>query len=366
MNYIYETVLKEINYNKKLRLSGKDITIPFPFERFGEYIPGIQRGRYNIITANSKVGKTKITDFLYLYNCVDYVLKNPNGNIKPKIFYFTLEMSKEEKIAEAMSHKLFIDYKILISSDKFFSNYKNYILSNEIQEIINSEKFKNWLKIFESIVVFIDNIKNPKEIGNYVYNYALENGLFLNYDNKPINPKNYKGYYKYLRKDKEEMPIIILDHISLLSAEEDYNNDLHKAIGQFSSKYCIYFRNILNYTTVIVQQQAAAQESAENLKLNMLQPSANGLADNKLTGRDADLILGLFSPFRFKIPTYEGYDIKNKFRDYFRELSVVVNRRGPSVVTPLYFNGMSNYFEELESSEKFNLNESLYNKYLKL
>ena len=34
-----------------------------------------------------------------------------------------------------------------------------------------------------------------------------------------------------------------------------------------------------------------------------------GLADNKLTGRDANVILGLFSPFRHEIPEYMGYDV---------------------------------------------------------
>ena len=68
-------------------------------------------------------------------------------------------------------------------------------------------------------------------------------------------------------------------------------------------------RDRWKYIVVNVQQQMAQQESVEHAQANMLRPSANGLADNKLTGRDVDMMLGLFSPFRFRRAEWEGYDI---------------------------------------------------------
>jgi hypothetical protein len=50
-NNVYEGILR----NKRLREEGKDISIPFPFPRFSEEIPGIQQGRYIICTAGTKV-----------------------------------------------------------------------------------------------------------------------------------------------------------------------------------------------------------------------------------------------------------------------------------------------------------------------
>jgi hypothetical protein len=93
------------------------------------------------------------------------------------------------------------------------------------------------------------------------------------------------------------------------------------------------------------------QESTENAKLSMLQPSANGLADNKLTGRDMNMLLGLFAPNRYKIRNYEGYDI-TKLLDNHRELSVILNRNGTTCTTQLGFSGACNYFEELEKADK--------------
>lgn len=66
-------------------------------------------------------------------------------------------------------------------------------------------------------------------------------------------------------------------------------------------------------------------------------------AVNKL----ANVVLGLFSPFRFGLPEYMGYDIK-KFKDNIRFLEVIVNRDGEmGGILPLFFDGATCTFEEL-------------------
>ena len=91
----------------------------------------------------------------------------------------------------------------------------------------------------------------------------------------------------------------------------------------------------------------------------MIRPSANGLGDNKLTGRDCDMMLGLFSPFRFRRAEWEGYNIR-RLGDSYRELSVILNRRGSAIMTDLYFDGCCNFFKELPKSE--DMTEEVYKK----
>lgn len=64
-------------------------------------------------------------------------------------------------------------------------------------------------------------------------------------------------------------------------------------------------------------------------------------------------MLGLFSPYRYKITDYAGYDL-NILQDNYRELSIIFNRDGKSNAgVDLYFDGASNFFQELpKSSEK--------------
>ncbi len=53
---IYKRTVEELKANKQARLSGKDIVIPWKnLPKLSTVLPGIQRGRYIIVTANSKV-----------------------------------------------------------------------------------------------------------------------------------------------------------------------------------------------------------------------------------------------------------------------------------------------------------------------
>jgi hypothetical protein len=141
----------------------------------------------------------------------------------------------------------------------------------------------------------------------------------------------------------------IIDHISLISTEtiDGRKLNLHESIVKLSSDYLITLRNKYKYIPVVIQQQAASQESIDNAKANRLKPTMDGLGDCKLTQRDADVILGLFSPFRHEIPEYFGYDVKF-FRDNIRFLEILGGREGGAgTVCPLYFDGAVNYFKEL-------------------
>ena len=172
--------------------------------------------------------------------------------------------------------------------------------------------------------------------------------------------KEVDDYYQPYNPD--EYVIIIIDHAKLLQVESSGGTkmDLRETIGKMSSHYNIIMRNKWNYIPVLIQQQAASQESIENQKFDKLRPTLDGLGDNKTTQQDANLILGLFSPFRHKIPTYEGYDIK-KFKDHIRFLEILGGREGGGgVISPLFFDGAVNYFQELPIPEDKDKLEKVY------
>ena len=69
--------------------------------------------------------------------------------------------------------------------------------------------------------------------------------------------------------------------------------------------------------------------------------------DNKQTIRDVNLCIGLYTPFRYSIKEYEGYDI-TRFKDNIRFLEIIAGREGGGGnICPLYFDGAVNYFREL-------------------
>lgn len=352
-------VLEELKLNKKLREEGKYIGLPLPFPRMREKFPYITKGRYIIMTASSKIGKTQITDFLFLY-WVFIFQKELKTNLKFKIFYFSLEMSKEDKIKAAISFFLNYYKSIVANPDKISSQYDNYILDDKMLSEI--EGISPLIEEFLDMVEFVDEVRNPYGIFKHCQDWAEQNG---SYTYKTIKWKNEttgeledrQVINEYIADDPDMFPIVIVDHVSLLSPEKGKN--LHESMGEFSAVRCLKLRDRFKFLVVAVQQQAQAQESVENTKLDMLRPSHTGLGDNKLTGRDCDLMFGLFSPFRHKKTTHEHYDI-NRLQDNYREFLTILNRRGTSIATDLYFDGEVNYFKELPIASQ--MTDVLYDK----
>lgn len=309
--------------------------------------------------------KTQIADWLFLYNTIRQVV-DYNLNIKLKIFYFTLEMSKEEKMLSAFSNILYVKEGIRLSPKDLKSTKKDGILSEEIINII--KKYEYYFEKIQEIVEFVDDIRNPTGIYYFIKDYADANGIqhkkkveFIDNKTGEVSYKDIDDYYE--PNNPEEYVIILIDHISLITKESENGKDLslHESMVKLSSNYLVRLRNKYNYIPVVIQQQAAAQESLDNFKANKLKPSSDGLGDCKLTYRDANLILGLFSPFKHEIPTYLNYDIRY-FKDKIRFLEIIGGREGGGgTICPLYFDGAVNYFKELPKPDNVKDMKEVYN-----
>ena len=155
---LYSRVIKNIEDRRNRILSGKINCIPWGLPRFENESPGIEQGTYYNITANTKVGKTQIADHLFLYNPIQQVIDN-NLNVKLKIFYFTLEMSKEQKMLSAFSNILYVKEGIRIAPKDIKSTKADKVLSEENLQII--KKYEPYFNKIEEIVTFVDSVKNP-------------------------------------------------------------------------------------------------------------------------------------------------------------------------------------------------------------
>ena len=94
----FQRVKQELIENKKVREQGGYTCIPFVLlPELGNVIPGIQKKKYSLCTASSKVGKSKLAQFLFVYNPYTFVTTHKT-DITLKVIYNSLEVSKEEII----------------------------------------------------------------------------------------------------------------------------------------------------------------------------------------------------------------------------------------------------------------------------
>lgn len=358
-NKLYERVLNNIEERRNRLINGYENCIPWGLPRFEDVLPGIEQGKYYLISANSKVGKTQITDSLFLINILEQIIDN-GLNIKAKIFYFSLEMTKEEKMLSLMSNILYKKEGVRLSPTELQSTNRNKPISDDVLTLIR--KYEEYFNKVEEIVEFIDDVRNGYGMFNLVRGYMEENGK-MHYKELRIDGKVHKVRDYYEPNDPDLYVFAIIDHIGLISTEtrDGKKLNLYESISLLSSDYLIRLRNVYNIIPVVVQQQASSQESIENKKANKLKPSLDGLGDNKTTQRDANVILGLFSPFRHELREYYGYDI-TKFRDQIRFLEILGGREGGAgTIAPLYFDGAVNFFTELpDPKDSVNINK-VYN-----
>lgn len=328
----FQTILDDIKKRKERSESGMFNCIPCPFDRLSNYWPGIEQGKYYLSSAGSKVGKSHITDYMFLYHPYQFITQN-RTDIDIKVLYFSLEMPESEKIYQALSHFMYIDSGCKLSyAPKDLRSVKKALSPDMFAHIKQYEPFFN---NYLDKVQYIDGIRGRHEINKYIWTYAEKNGIIIRENDniyyKPNNPNLYT--------------IIIIDHIGLLIPK---NETLRECIGKFSSEQLVPIRNIFNFIPVIIQQQANAQESAENaIKYQNAKPSFNGLADCKDTQRDIQLGFGLFDPSRPPLnnKSYNGYDTGPTFRT----LNIMGGRENPgNEETPLYFNGAVSYFKEMD------------------
>lgn len=347
MSSLFERSVQKIQAN----MSNEINCIPFGLPRFERFIPGIEQKKYYLLTASSGVGKSQLGDYMFIHAPYEFITKTET-DVTLKIFYYSLEMDKLSKLYKWACYKLYKDYNIYTTAKQLQSIGKNKCSEELFTKYCET---RNYFERFEGICTIHDESINPYGIYKELKAYAEANGKIVKkpkhiYDNTTGEIKEtIEVFDYYIPNNPKEYVIILVDHVSLLTPEK--GKDLHATMTKFSSVDLITLRNKYNYIPVVIQQQSAEKEKqqftfkGQSIE-SKLEPSLDGLGDNKLLQRDCNLAFGLFAPNRYGIEEHKGFNVV-KLQDYYRSLSVLKNREGISNITvPLYFHGASGLFKE--------------------
>lgn len=348
MSTLINRVVAGLKERRNRLLNGQLNRIPSPFERFSNDFIGIEQGCYYTITSFTKGGKSQFTSFTFIYKPLMFCYYT-KADIDIKILYFPLEETPERIMQRFISWLLYdlSKGKIRITPKDLRSTISP--ISQEILDAINSDEIQNILKYFEEHVIFPDEAGNPTGIFKYCIKYAEEHGKVYTKVGKYKDDfgviQERQVFDRYEQDNPNEYRLVIIDTINLIDTERGMT--LKQSMDKLSEYCAKYLRNRYHYSPVIIQQQAFEQEGNEAFKIGRVRPSVAGLGDSKYTSRDSNIVLGLFSPFRFALREYEGYDI-SKFKDNIRFLEMIVNRDGEmGGLCPLFFDGAVCQFSEL-------------------
>ncbi len=317
-------------------LDGRNAGIPMGFNRLNRYI-GIRKRIYTLVGGLTGSGKTSFVDDAYVLNPFDWFISQDNPKVKLKIIYRSMERSRTYKFAKWISRKIFYDYGIIIPVGKMLGWTDK--MSKDEHDIFLT--YKDYMEKMEEVITIIDGPENPVGIAKELKEYALQNGRIEQLDthNKI-----------YIPNDENVITLVIIDHIGLLKTTKDLSTK--KQVIDKMSDELRYARDFFGYSPVVVSQFNRDISNPIRIKNGDVEPQLEDFKESSQTQDDADVILALFDPMRYKVADPSGYDL-NKLKDefgakYFRSVRLIKNSYGEDDIRiGLGFLGQVGMFKEL-------------------
>jgi len=233
-------------------------------------------------------------------------------------------------------------------------------ISQEIYDLVVSTK--DYFCELEDVLIVFDGSQNPTGINKYMVQFAKDNGDSI-YQTKKSGSDTIDIFDKYIPYNPDQYVIIIIDHIALMKKERGFS--IKENIDKMS-EYLIGLRNRYNFIPVVVQQLSRSISTTDRFKLDKVEPQLSDFKDTSNTQQDANVVMGLFSPRRYEIGNFRGYDI-TRLKDRFRSLTVLKNRDGVADLRiGLQFIGEVGQFSEIPKAIEFEGNPDLYEEVINL
>lgn len=317
-------------------LDGRNNGIPMGFDRLNRYI-GIRKSMYTLVGGLTGSGKTSFIDDAYVLNPFDWFISQKDPKLKLRIIYRSMERSRTYKMAKWVSRKIFLDQGVIIPVNKLLG-WTSKMTHDEHDLFL---MYEDYVGQMSDVMTIIDGPDNPIGIAKQLKDHALENGVIEQVDQ----------YNKvYIPNDDQTITMVVIDHIGLLKITKDHPTK--KAAIDKMSDELRYARDMYGYSPVVVSQFNRDISNAMRIKAGDVEPRLEDFKESSSTQDDADVVLALFDPMRYKVADPSGYDL-NKLTDeygakYFRSLRLIKNSYGEDDVRiGLGFLGQIGMFKEL-------------------
>jgi len=354
---------------KQDRLAGKYNGAPlfYTFPRLGEYVPVIPRGKQLMILGGSGTGKSQSWIGLVLMPIYN-LIKNKNYKAHFHIFLLEdpLELFEDRLFCRVLylksSKKIQVDPLELNSMKKNIVGSDAETLFDEVNKIV--EDILSYCTVYTSVYNATGMYKTLRTVSGELGEHIWETRDFTyKKSDGSIYTEPTKVYKEYKPHDPEIHHIVVGDNLNNFSEEYDKKSQRQLSVRECMGRWCRDYARLQitkhwNWSVINIVQTSmdTDKQQFDMLRgkqiIEKVEPNMSSLGENKIIARDHHLILALFSPARFGIDSYEGYDI-TKLEDKFRALLILKSNFGISNIKfPLYFNGAVTYYEELPKSSE--------------
>jgi hypothetical protein len=320
--------------------SNRPPSIPSGYNKYDSILHGIRQGTYILIGGETGTGKSKFIRKTYVHNVYDHYKRIDNPNVLDVQFIdFSLEITAEANLADAMTHKCFVDHGKILPISSIFS-WGNTRLSAADRTLI--EEYRPYFQDFHRKLAVVDRETDPTLFHDVLMEAALSNGTFS------TESAHISNCGVWTPHNPNKVIIVLMDTLNLA------DGTVTKTTMDAISRIGVWFRNKCNFTIVVVQQFNSDIAAVDRSRFGITTPILKDFMDSTRPTKDCTMALGLYAPYRhFKPqdPLFRGYDIL-KMKEWLVSLHVMKNRYGvPNACIPLKFDGALGVFSELPPAE---------------
>jgi hypothetical protein len=336
--YMYQAGRRGRNYGR-----GNGLT------HINKYLYGTHRARYYLVGADSGVGKTTISDFMFILKAYEEAKRT---NKRFKCFYCSFEISKPIKVARWISYYVFVKHGERLPPDYILGRIEGHRVS-DIHDTMVREAFEVVEDMFKYID-FLDVTQTPGYIfdsivhGYFAYHGKVEWTKVSDEDAKRGITPNVKGFTPNNPElFNDTMVMLYIDHAALADEEPGLFGNLKKNLDLLSKK-CVILRDKFMMTIIFIQQFStdlleAGRQLAVRKTFTAISPTRQDLGDSKATFRDADTVIGFIAPGK-DLPDWEGYDLSPSAFGTYLVIGFIMKNRGPAnKIVPLLLDPITGY-----------------------
>ena len=381
----FDDLINNIENNR----NNPPLWIPLRYPSLSKHM-GITKRMYHLIGGDAGTGKTAFVDQTYLLDAHTYSMKNQDKGVpRIKTTYFSMERSQEYKKAKLLANKMFLDHNIIVSVPALM----NWGMDEPIPDTIIgvAKSYKDFFDTFYEDVEIYDGIDNPTGVWNRIRRFALANGtlygkgisgkavpwkitlnsylssheedkrkIIIPESELPRPMRNYE--MEFVQDDPHMILQIVLDHMGKPRSERGFTE---KETIDKMSEYLAIARDLYGMNVVVINQFNRNIAGIQRRVNTDLSPEQQDFKGSGNTYEDADVVVGLFNPYKYNLKKYAGYEISKTVNDNgfsrFRAISLLKNSYGvDNLIAGFKFVGECGYFGQLPTPNDINY-QALFN-----
>jgi hypothetical protein len=329
-------------------MSGIYQGIPVGLGRVDDYL-SVRKSMLYVLGGYTGSGKTSLADEIFVLNPYEHMLREGNPE-KFRVVYWSMERKKVFKVAKWVSRKIFKDTGEIIPLKKLMGWVKREERLSEA-DLRSVKSYKLHFDQMFQYVRIIDGRQNPTGIRKHIEEIAKEHGELKNID-------RFEKVYKPF--DPSITWLHVFDHVGKLKPEG--GKQLKETIDGFSDDTSNLTRDLYGHSALVLSQFNRDIANATRLKQGDVEPR---LEDFKNTGdltEDADLVMTVFDPWRYKVLDAIGYDLdklrgRNGEKMYRSAQFLKSSYDTEGISFGLGFQPQTGCFRELPQVEKISLDD---------